>query len=255
MNKAARGAGNTIRLHPPRRDIQLLIVDFSRYLRFPTATRYNGNVARWFSLTPLLSLSFLLFFLPVQAAQKKSPASDLPALADQHYQKGLQAIQKRDWPVATRELRLTLKYAPKFPPAHDGLGWVYLQTGKVDDAAIEFRKAIALEPHFAEAYYNMGRALEARQDIVGAITFYQGALKFRPDWPEARLALGIVLRQKGDVEGAIKQFQQALKLTPDFAPAHYQLGLALRQKGEAIQAQAEFEKAHQIDPNLQPPAE
>ena len=98
-------------------------------------------------LTPLVVLVPSLS-RPAQRVREAPPAKQVSEL---HYNRGLSAIQKRDLPAAIREFRLALKYAPKVPATHNSLGWVYLETGQVGAAVVEFRKAIDLEPRFAEA--------------------------------------------------------------------------------------------------------
>lgn len=166
----------------------------------------------------ILSLVFLLLVGGCSAGQTV-PVATVPPLAEQPYEQGMLALQKGDLHTAIRKLRLAVKYAPKWPVAHNSLGYAFLENGQVDAAVTEFRKAIALGPTFTEAYLNMARALERRKDLDGAIQFYRQALRQRPDWADAHLALG----------------------------------RALRAQGEHVQAAAEFEKARELDPRLRPP--
>ena len=60
-------------------------------------------------------------------------------------------------------------YAPEFAMnAHDGAGFVHLQTGDPADAAFRFRKALELFPDHAKSLVGLGAALSADGDAPGA---------------------------------------------------------------------------------------
>lgn len=45
---------------------------------------------------------------------------------------------------ALDQVQKTLELDPRFPPAHQTLGWVYLNRGKEEDAIREFQNALQL---------------------------------------------------------------------------------------------------------------
>ena len=60
-------------------------------------------------------------------------------------------------------------YAPEFAMnAHDGAGFVHLQTGDPSDAIFRFRKALELFPDHAKSLVGLGAALLADGDAAGA---------------------------------------------------------------------------------------
>ena len=166
-----------------------------------------------------------------------------------HYQQGLDAFTKRDWPTAIRQLRWALEYLPKSPAVHNSLGLAYLQSGDADHAAIEFRKAIALKPDFAEAYYNMARALERRDDEGGATQFYQWAVNSGLPKAEAHDARGFLLVHHADLPGAESEFEAAIKDQPSLSSAHFHLGTAFWLQQKYPEAVAELKKALALDPS------
>ena len=166
-----------------------------------------------------------------------------------HYQQGLEAFRKRDWPAAIRQLRWALEFLPKSPAVHNSLGLAYLQSGDADHAAIEFRKAIALKPDFAEAYYNMARALESRDDENGATQFYQWAVDSGLPKAEAHDARGFILVHHGDLPGAESEFEAAIKDEPSLFSAHFHLGTTFWLHEKYSEAIAELKKAVALDPS------
>jgi Tfp pilus assembly protein PilF len=166
-----------------------------------------------------------------------------------HYQQGLEASRKREWPTAIRQLRWALESLPKSPAVHNSLGLAYLQSGDADHAVIEFRKAIALKPDFAEAYYNMARALERRDDEGGAIQFYQWVVNSGLPKAEAHDARGFLLAHQGDPPGAESEFEAAIEDEPSLASAHFHLGTTFWLQEKYAEAIAELKKAIELDPS------
>ncbi|HET7214703.1 MAG TPA: tetratricopeptide repeat protein [Terriglobia bacterium] len=166
-----------------------------------------------------------------------------------HYQQGLAAYSKRDWPTAIRQIRWALEYLPKSPAVHNSLGLAYLHNGDADHAAIEFRRAIALKPDFAEAYYNMAQALERRDDEAGAAQFDQWAVHAGLAKAEGHDAQGFLLLHHGDLPGAESEFEAAIQDEPSLASAHFHLGSALRREQKYAEAVAELKNALALDPS------
>jgi Tfp pilus assembly protein PilF len=219
---------------------------------FPAARRIrlnqwksHGTSRRTTVLAVGVSLSILFSGLVGWSAEAQH---DVGA-GQTHYQQGLDAFRKRDWPVAIRQLRWALEYLPKSPAVHNSLGLAYLQSGDADHAAIEFRKAIALKPDFAEAYYNMARTLERRDDESGALQFYQWAVKSGLPKAEAHDARGFLLVHHGDLPGAESQFEAAVKDEPTLSSAHFHLGTTLWLQQKYPESVAELKKSIALDPS------
>ncbi len=133
--------------------------------------------------------------------------------------------------------------------AHNELGNILLQRGRVDEAMVHYQQALQIKPDSVEACYHLGNALFQKGNLDEAIAQYQQALQNKPDFAEACYNLGNTLFQKGRVDEAMVYFQKALKITPDFAEAHINLGNALLQKGRVDEAIAQYQQALQITPD------
>jgi tetratricopeptide (TPR) repeat protein len=205
----------------------------------------HGTSRRTAVLVAGVSLSILFSGLVGWSA--KAPG-DVGA-GQTHYQQGLEAFRRRDWPEVIRQLRWALEYLPKSPAIHNSLGLAYLGSGDADHAAIEFRRAIALKPGFAEAYYNMAQALERRDDEDGAIQFYQWAVKSGLPKAEAHDARGFLRAHHGDLPGAESEFEAAIKDEPSLSSAHFHLGTTFWLQGNYSEAVTELKKAVALDPS------
>src|SRR3954471_8419436 len=64
----------------------------------------------------------------------------------QHMQKGIEAQQRRQWPVAQEEFSKAVASDPKRAEPHARAGMVYREAGQPRGAAAEFESALRLEP-------------------------------------------------------------------------------------------------------------
>jgi tetratricopeptide (TPR) repeat protein len=133
--------------------------------------------------------------------------------------------------------------------AHNNLGAVLLQKGRVDEAITHFQTALQINPGCASAHYNFGMALLKKGRVDEAMVHFQTALQINPDYAEAHNNFGIALLRMNNVDEAMVHFQKALEITPDYADAHNNLGSALLQKGKVDEAITQFQTALQIKPD------
>jgi tetratricopeptide (TPR) repeat protein len=138
---------------------------------------------------------------------------------------------------------------PEYADAHYNLGVVLWQTGKVPEAIAHYEQALQIKPDNAEAHYNLGLALWQTGKVPEAIAHYERALRIKPDYAEAHYNLGLALVQLGKVQEAIGHWEQALRIKPDYADAHYNLGLALQQTGKMPEAIPHYKQALRIKPD------
>jgi len=142
----------------------------------------------------------------------------------------------------------TIQRNPKAWMAHNNLGTVLLQKGKVDDAIVHFRKALEIKADHADAQANLGSALLQKGELDEAIAQYLKALEIKPDYALVHYDLGNALLVKGQVDEAIAHYEKALVIKPDYAEVCNNLGIVLFQKGEVDQAIGYYQKALEINP-------
>jgi predicted CXXCH cytochrome family protein len=85
---------------------------------------------------------------------------------------------------AETHLRAALKDDPHLPEAHDVLGSLLENRGRIDAAIVEYREAVRLRPNFGKAHLDLGAALASRRDLGGAAEEF-GKAALDPD-PEIR---------------------------------------------------------------------
>jgi Tfp pilus assembly protein PilF len=93
-------------------------------------------------------------------------------------------------------IEAALKDDPNLPEAHDVLGGLLENRGRIDAALAQYREAVRLRPNFGKAHLDLGAALVNRRDLAGAAQEFQKAAA-DPD-PEiqqqAKKALQLIAR-------------------------------------------------------------
>ena len=144
--------------------------------------------------------------------------------------------------------RTTLARNPACWMAHNNLGVVISQKGKIDEAIVHYRTALQMQPDYSDADYNLGNALLQKGEIDGAISYFQEAMKLEPSYM-AHEGLGAALVRRGEVHEAIFQFQAALKLRPNDPDGHSNLAVVLIRDGRVDEAIAHWQESLKLRPN------
>jgi protein O-mannosyl-transferase len=142
----------------------------------------------------------------------------------------------------------TIRLAPDYPEAYNNLGLMYAREGRAADAAVQYRKAIELNPSLAAAHDNLGVALVALGRTGEAIPEYEAAIRLDPGAALFRSNLGAALYGQGRAADAIAPFNEALRLDPAHAPAHTGLALALTALGRLAEGVPHFAEAVRLQP-------
>lgn len=122
---------------------------------------------------------------------------------------------------------------PHYALPHNGLGIVYRDNGRYQDAITAFNKAIELNPNDVHSFNSLGSAYDSLEQYDEAISAYQEALKLNPDYPYAHNNLAIIYEQQRNWEKAIQHYQERVRLQPDTAlSALVSLGKLARVEGD-----------------------
>ena len=145
------------------------------------------------------------------------------------------------WQDSGHLWRHDLDCVPDNSIARNNLGLFLADSGRKDEAMLEFHEAIKLDPDLAEPHNNLGSALAEKGRMDEAIDEFRNAFQLQPGYARARLNLGLALHQAGQWEElysfgavllqqgrqdeAIAQFQDALTINPGFGRARLALEL------------------------------
>jgi lipoprotein NlpI len=118
--------------------------------------------------------------------------------------------------------------------AHNNMGFVYLQQGRLAEAEREILAALGLDPEWELAHANLAVVLVRQGKLAEA--------------GEARVQLGYMYLKHGKYDAAIDLFQKEVASRPGDAGAHNNLGAALLLRGQVGPAIGQFEEALRINP-------
>jgi tetratricopeptide (TPR) repeat protein len=150
---------------------------------------------------------------------------------------------------AMREFQAALKITPDFFIARNNLGLAYLQKGELADAITEFRRALSRDPQNVKCRFNLAAAFLTSGRAAEAISEYQKALAIQPDSAQGHSDLGNAYMRAGRLADAIAQFKIALLLRPRYADAEYNLGIAEIQNGNRAEAIRRFQNTLALAPD------
>jgi tetratricopeptide (TPR) repeat protein len=141
-----------------------------------------------------------------------------------------------------------LAQRPDNARAHNNLGRVHYQLGRIDEAIAQYREALRLDSANPHTRYNLGLALMNSGRLAEAELSLVAAVRMAPGYFDAHLNLGIVLTKLGRAEAALPHFAEAIRLDPLPAEAHLQCGLALAALGRWPEAGDHYARVLALDP-------
>jgi tetratricopeptide (TPR) repeat protein/peroxiredoxin len=122
-----------------------------------------------------------------------------------------------------------------------------LETGRLDDAIVNFQQLLALEPNSALAHYNLATALAKIKQTNLAIEHYQSALRADPDLAPAHNGLADLLLRTRQLDKAAEHYRHAIRLAPENAAARINLGTVLAAGGQVAEAITHFQNVIKTD--------
>ncbi len=115
--------------------------------------------------------------------------------------------------------------APRRARIRGNLGKAYLDRGRFERAAEEFREMIELDPSAVGAYNNLAVIyIDHLKDYRLAEKYIEASLALFPDYPAGYLNRGVIHLNNRRLKPAIREFEKALELDPENLLAHYNLG-------------------------------
>ncbi len=153
-------------------------------------------------------------------------------------------------------LRQGIKEAPDSLLLYDELGYIYKDSGDLDNASKIFQEAITKvqgncdKANVARIFEGLGLIYYANKKFDLALDTFNKALEQNPRSSTIYTNIGATYTAKGDSKKALTSLETALQLNPKDAVAHNNLGDILAQQGRINEAILEFNKALEIDPNL-----
>jgi len=130
------------------------------------------------------------------------------------WQKGVKALEQRDFARAIASLKKVEKAAPEDPDVHFALADALFGQGKIDQAIRQCRTGIEAAPHAIVGWIRMGRLLLMAGKGEQALETFTRAREVSPEHPHVAAGIAESKAMVGDLEGAETAFSEALSLAP-----------------------------------------
>ncbi|TMQ72235.1 MAG: tetratricopeptide repeat protein, partial [Candidatus Eisenbacteria bacterium] len=135
--------------------------------------------------------------------------------------------QTRTWRASLTLFEHALRIAPDNWFAHNALGAVALDQGRLDEARAHVEAAIRILPSYADANDNLCIVSLDQNRPLEAVAAGRRALELRPRFPEAHANLAIALLALGRWADAREHLEEALRESPDLLRAELALATLL----------------------------
>jgi len=149
---------------------------------------------------------------------------------------------------AGAECSMALAADPNLPEAHNTLGRVYKEEGRLDRAEEAFNTAIRADKTYSDAYAGLGLVQLDGGKTGEAIASFKLATANNTGNSTAHYGLGRAYLKQGMVDEAIKELNTSLYQFRNSAPVHFELGKAYATQGNMVAAIKEFQETIRIKP-------
>lgn len=168
-----------------------------------------------------LSFIAFLFWLGCGGGQKARKAQSVVDTPDIHYTRGKALLDQEKFDDAMFEFKQANSLDPKYAPAFEGMGWVYLEQGNLKQALQAANKALDLDGKWVLARLVRAKVYAKQQKYKDAIKEAKKAIKDIPKSTvpdkkratiEAYLALGDVYRDANMYDEAQHAYMRVLEI-------------------------------------------
>jgi len=144
--------------------------------------------------------------------------------------------QVKYWRDSTALYERALKVTSGNYMAHDNLGNVLMDEGKLDEAVKQFQEVIRLTPTIGKPYNDLGKAYALQEKMDDAMVMFSNAVALNPGLAQARWNLGNACLLKGKVAEGLAEMKRAGQLSPEDIEAHRRFADTWIKMGKAAEA-------------------
>jgi len=173
------------------------------------------------------------------------------AAADE--ERGMRALENRDFKAAAEYFQRGLEAAPDNPSLRHKLGTALAQMGDISGAVAAFEETVRRTPNYPQAHYSLGVIAASTGRAQDAVRHLSDAIRYEQRYVEARLQLGEVLARSGQFEQARAQFKRVIEIDPSVADARFGYAgalVGLRRYAEAREVLSEAARLYPDQPRF-----
>lgn len=150
-----------------------------------------------------------------------------------------------------RAVQLHANYPGSKTRAWNNLGILAAREGRTDEAVQNFQRALQIDPEFLISLQNLGNAYRQLKRWKEAQDVLRRALQVSPGDPEANYSLGMVFAQLNDTERAYEYLQKALASRPAYPEALNNLGVLYLRTQRPQEAERSFKESIRVAPTFE----
>jgi tetratricopeptide (TPR) repeat protein len=158
--------------------------------------------------------------------------------------------QSKVWQTSETLWAKTIEVYPKDWYAYIGRGNYYRDSGKLQDALVDYNKAIQLNPKNFENYFNRGGVYRQLNQLDLAIADYSQAIYLKPDHAEAYVNRGQFYTEAGRYNEALTDLNTAIQLDASIPSAYCNRGNVYLAANQLDNAMADYNKALSLNNKL-----
>jgi Flp pilus assembly protein TadD len=155
---------------------------------------------------------------------------------------GIAFAREKNFTDAIACFREAILVAPQDVQGHANLAGALMESGQLNEAAVQYRKVFQLDPGY------LGNLLPRADKAEDAVVRLRAAVQAEPSNLLAAHQLGRALGQLDRWQEAVPYLRQAAEGQPDKVVFHSWLADALDHVGESEAARAQYSEANRLDP-------
>ena len=133
--------------------------------------------------------------------------------------------------------------------AHERLGVIYEDTGRLEEALASYQRCAELLPNYNPGLIRLGRLYDRRGRSAEAVDAFERALANNAYDAQATLDIAEIEIEQGRYESALRRLRALLDWMPDNVAARTNVGLCLAASGNTDAARAMYEAVVRLDPD------
>jgi tetratricopeptide (TPR) repeat protein len=189
----------------------------------------------------VLCIAWTASFTGCKFAGREGPVSRSLLTCRQLSQRGVVAMDRKDWNAAEANLSKAVEACPVDPEARRYYSEALWQRGNRQQAIAQLNEAVRLSGddatlhiRLAERHLAMGQVAPARQDV-------EKAIDLDPKSAVAWALRGRILQQAGDTKQALADYHRSLSYQPDQREVLLEIAELYRQMGQPQRALANLQ--------------
>jgi tetratricopeptide (TPR) repeat protein len=132
--------------------------------------------------------------------------------ADTQYNRGVLAMQARQWAAAAELFKKGLALEPENAQLGYGLGLALYWMGDQDAAVRQFEAVLRRSPDHLETHFNLAVLFAQQKRSRDALTHFEAAARLDPGRADVQVGQAEMLRNLGDLPASLPHWRRAVEL-------------------------------------------